>query len=89
MTTTISQKVAREKLGDPEVFQGGVYVTKNGVAELYIQTAEEREREIKGLELERQAVALLKLTLMAKKDVINNNTYTPEEVLKKLRAARQ
>ena len=89
MTTTISQKVAREKLGDPEVFQGGVYVTKNGVAELYIQTAEEREREIQEQEQERQAVALLKLTLMAKKDIANNNTYTPEDVLKKLKAARQ
>lgn len=89
MTITITQRVAIEKLGDPEVFHGGVYVTKNGVAELYIQTAEDREREIKGLELERQAVALLKLTLMAKKDEINNNTYTPEDVLKKLRSARQ
>jgi hypothetical protein len=29
----------------PQNFRGGVYVTKNGAAELLIQTAEEREAE--------------------------------------------
>jgi hypothetical protein len=40
----MSQKSAREGLGNPELFQGGVYVTKNGLAELFVQTAEERGR---------------------------------------------
>lgn len=44
--TTISQKSAREMLGTPQNFRGGVYVTKNGAAELFIQTAEEREAEL-------------------------------------------
>ena len=28
MTTTMSQKAAREGLGSPDLFEGGVYVTK-------------------------------------------------------------
>jgi hypothetical protein len=43
----MSQKSAREGLGNPELFQGGVYVTKNGLAELFVQTAEEREAELR------------------------------------------
>ncbi len=39
MSITMSQKSAREGLGNPELFQGGVY--ENGLAELFI--ADRRE----------------------------------------------
>ncbi|CBJ79677.1 hypothetical protein XBJ2_170006 [Xenorhabdus bovienii str. Jollieti] len=61
MVKTISQKVARESLGFPEFFEGGVYVTKNGVSELFVQTANERDAELQERVLERQVHALLKL----------------------------
>jgi hypothetical protein len=68
MSITMSQKSAREGLGNPELFQGGVYVTKNGLAELFVQTAEEREAELRERERERQSNALLKLVMAAKRD---------------------
>ncbi|MDN8683074.1 hypothetical protein Q0M91_14750, partial [Staphylococcus aureus] len=61
MSITMSQKLAREGLGNPELFQGGVYITKNGQAELFVQTAEERQLELQEREKERQSNALLKL----------------------------
>ncbi|CAK7005711.1 MAG: hypothetical protein MEPRV_00263 [Providencia sp.] len=83
----MSQKAAREGLGNPELFKGGVFVTKNGQSELFIQTSVEREIELK--ERERQANALLKLVMAAKDDVKNKRTLSPEEALEKLRAARK
>lgn len=83
----MSQKAAREGLGNPELFKGGVFVTKNGQSELFIQTSVEREIELK--ERERQANALLKLVMAAKDDVNNKRTLSPEEALEKLRAARK
>ena len=85
MTTTMSQKAAREGLGSPDLFEGGVYVTKNGVAELFVQTAAEREAEIR----ERQSNALLKLTMMAKQEIKNQRGLSPEETLQRLRDARK
>ncbi|MBD3707506.1 hypothetical protein IE983_23800 [Enterobacter hormaechei] len=61
--TTISQKSAREMLGTPEQFRGGVYVTKNGAAELFIQTAEERDAELAERYQQQQVNAMLKLWL--------------------------
>ncbi|HCR4096270.1 TPA: hypothetical protein OOF48_001434 [Providencia rettgeri] len=87
MSNTMSQKAAREGLGNPELFKGGVFVTKNGQSELFIQTSVEREIELK--ERERQANALLKLVMAAKDDVNNKRTLSPEEALEKLRAARK
>ncbi len=75
------------KLGNPELFKGSVFVTKNGQSELFIQTSVEREIELK--ERERQANALLKLVMAAKDDVKNKRTLSPEEALEKLRAARK
>lgn len=89
MTTTMSQKAAREGLGSPELFEGGVYVTKNGVAELFVQTAAEREAEIRERNLERQSNALLKLTMMAKQEIKNQRGLLPEETLQRLRDARK
>nr|WP_208291997.1 MULTISPECIES: hypothetical protein [Providencia] len=83
----MSQKAAREGLGNPELFKGSVFVTKNGQSELFIQTSVEREIELK--ERERQANALLKLVMAAKDDVKNKRTLSPEEALEKLRAARK
>ncbi|ANM78177.1 hypothetical protein SENE111051_18920 [Serratia nematodiphila] len=89
MTTTMSQKAAREGLGSPDLFEGGVYVTKNGVAELFVQTAAEREAEIRERNLERQSNALLKLTMMAKQEIKNQRGLLPEETLQRLRDARK
>ncbi|CDG96943.1 conserved hypothetical protein [Xenorhabdus bovienii str. puntauvense] len=89
MVKTISQKAARESLGSPEFFEGGVYVTKNGVSELFVQTANERDAELEERVLERQVHALLKLTMMAKQDVVHERTMTPDEALKKLRSSRK
>lgn len=86
---TMSQRTAKESLGNPDAFKGGCLVTKNGVAELYIQTIEEREQEENALESARQANALLKLAMLAKEDVENGRIYSEEEVLQKLRAARR
>ncbi|MDE9481512.1 hypothetical protein [Xenorhabdus bovienii] len=70
MVKTISQKVARESLGFPEFFEGGAYVTKNGVSELFVQTANERDAELQERVLERQVHALLKLTKISLKHFI-------------------
>ncbi|WP_275269446.1 hypothetical protein, partial [Pantoea ananatis] len=69
-------------------FEGGVYVTKNGVAELFIQTAAERQAELKELEQERNINALFKLAMQAKKEITDGKGMTPEDVLGRLRAAR-
>lgn len=89
MPNTMSQRAAREGLGSPELFEGGVYITKNGVSELFVQTVAERAAEIKERELERQANALLKLTLLAKNEVDHGMGSSPEDVLKRLREARK
>ncbi|MGL5396643.1 hypothetical protein ACS428_23635 [Salmonella enterica] len=88
MTATMSQKAAREGLGNPELFQGGVYVTKNGMAELFVQTAEEREAELRDREAERQSTALLMLVMSAKQDVKQGRGMSAAEALRRLRDAR-
>lgn len=65
--TTISQKSAREMLGSPEQFRGGVFVTKNGSAELFIQTAEEREAEL-AERYQQQVNAMLKPVNLSQHD---------------------
>ena len=72
----MSQRAAKDCLGNPDAFKGGCVVTKNGTAELYIQTAEEREQEERILHAERQANALLKLAMMAKEDVTGGRVYS-------------
>ncbi len=89
MPNTMSQRAAREGLGSPELFEGGVYITKNGVSELFVQTAAEREAEIRERELERQSNTLLKLAMLAKQEILDGQGSSPEEVLKRLRAARK
>ena len=88
MSKTMSQKLARDSLGNADTFEGGVYVTKNGVAELFIQTAAERQAELKELEQERNINALFKLAMQAKKEITDGQGMTPEDVLGRLRAAR-
>lgn len=89
MPNTMSQRAAREGLGSPELFEGGVYITKNGISELFVQTAAEREAEIRERELERQSNTLLKLAMLAKQEILDGQGSSPEEVLKRLRAARK
>lgn len=85
---TLSQKATRESLGSPDNFKGGVWVTKNGTAELFVQTALERQEELADWEQEQQSLALLKLALKAKQEVVEGKVLTPDEALKRLRAAR-
>ncbi|SUX37162.1 Uncharacterised protein [Cedecea davisae] len=89
MPNTMSQKTAREGLSNPELFEGGVYVTKNGVAELFVQTVAERQLEEAERARERQSNALLKLIMKAKQDVVAGETFSPEDALAKLRSARK
>ncbi|CCP01080.1 hypothetical protein BN439_pEA290014 (plasmid) [Erwinia amylovora Ea644] len=89
MNQTMSQKLARDSLGNAHNFEGGMYITKNGVAELFIQTAAERQAELREIEQERNINALFKLTMMAKKEIADGKGMTPEEVLGRLRAARK
>jgi len=86
MITTMSQKAVRENLGNPELFEGGVYVTKNGTAELFVQTAAEREAELAEREYQRQQDALFRILMRSKQDFVNNHKMTPEEALKRLNA---
>lgn len=85
---TISQRAAREGLGTPEIFQGGVYVTKNGTAELFIQTAEERASELQALANEREKKALLRLVMLAKQDISEGRSFSVEEAKERMRHAR-
>ncbi|MCW2478527.1 hypothetical protein [Candidatus Symbiopectobacterium sp. NZEC135] len=89
MTQTMSQKLARDSLGNAETFEGGVYVTKNGVSELFIQTAAEREAEVREMQQDRNINALFKLAMQAKKEIADGKGLSPEEVLGNLRAARK
>jgi hypothetical protein len=89
MTQTMSQKLARDSLGNAQTFEGGMYITKNGIAELFIQTAAERQVELKEIEEERNINALFKLAMIAKKEIATGKGMTPEEVLGRLRAARK
>ncbi|GAA0328111.1 hypothetical protein L9H26_08220 [Morganella psychrotolerans] len=86
MTNTMSQKAVRESLGNPELFEGGVYVTKNGTAELFVQPAAERQAELAEREYQRQQDALFRILMRSKQDFINNRKMTPEEALKRLNA---
>lgn len=86
MTTTMSHKAVRENLSNPELFKGGVYVTKNGTAELFIQPAAERQAELAEREYQRQQDALFRILMRSKQDFINNCKMSPEEVLKRLDA---
>lgn len=88
MSRTISQCTAKEQLGNPEVFKGGCIVTKNGTAELFIQTAEERAEEERLHQADKQAHALLKLAMMAKADVAAGRVSDKDEVLARLRKNR-
>ena len=86
--TTISHKSSRELLGPPQNFRGGVYVTKNGAAELFIQTAEEREAELVERHQQQQVNAMLKLVSLSQHDFENGRHETARELLARRRAER-
>lgn len=86
--TTISQKSAREMLGTPQNFRGGVYVTKNGAAELFIQTAEEREAELAERHQQQQINAMLKLVSLSQHDIENGRHESARELLARRRSER-
>lgn len=84
---TISLRAAREALGTPKSFSGGLYVTKNGVPELFITTAD-RAQELAQLQQECEHKALTKLVSIATHDIVFGKTYSLEETLTRLREAR-
>ncbi|WP_210454452.1 hypothetical protein [Pantoea ananatis] len=86
--TTISQKSAREMLGSPEQFRGGVFVTKNGAAELFIQTAEEREAEMAERHQLQQVNAMLKLVNLSQHDYEQGRYSSARDLLARRRAAQ-
>lgn len=86
---TMSQRSAKAQLGNPSEFEGGCLITRNGVAELFIQTAEERAEELNKIDVDKQAHALLKLTMLAKSDIDNGNVFSQEEALAKIKAQRR
>ncbi len=51
------------------------------MAELFIQTAAERESELARLEEDEQINAMLKLLALSKKDIENGDVMSPEDVL--------
>lgn len=85
---SLSQKATKLNLTTPEVFRGGVWVTRNGDAELFVQTAEERQEELASLEQQRQAYALLRFALLAKQDIAEGRVSSVEEVRSRMKAAR-
>ncbi|AWK40575.1 MULTISPECIES: hypothetical protein [Photorhabdus] len=85
---TISQKKARDLLSNPKHFEGGVFITKNGISELFIQPMAERERELAERGVERQAIALLKIAMLSKKDTIEGRKMTLEEALRRRKERR-
>lgn len=87
-TITISQKSAREMLGTPEQFKGGVYVTKNGKTELFIQTADEREAELAERQQHMQVAAMLKLVSLSQRDYEEGRYSSGREALARRRAAK-
>lgn len=86
---TISQRAAREGLGTPEMFQGGVYVTRNGTAELFIQTAQERAAELARQDGDRETKALVRLVMLAQRDISEGKTISITEARERMRHARQ
>ncbi|MBW3808188.1 hypothetical protein GL273_20740 [Aeromonas jandaei] len=85
----MSQRAAREALGTPESFNGGVYVTKNGTPELFITTAADRAQELAERHQEREQKALIKLVALATQDMTREGrSYSEDEALALLRAAR-
>lgn len=74
-------------LGSPDHFKGGVFVTKNGAAELFIQTAEERETELAVREHHEQVTAMLKLFSLAELEY-QQGRYTPARELIARRLAK-
>ena len=88
MTTTMSQKAAREGLGSPDLFEGGVYVTKMVLLSCLCKRRL-REAEIRERNLERQSNALLKLTMMAKQEIKIIAVCRPKKRCRRLRDARK
>lgn len=87
-------------MGDPSLFKGGVYVTRNGTSELFIQTVEERAAELRlvenekqvllnKLEFERKIHATVKLAMLSMQDIKAGMVFSAEEAANKLRMARE
>lgn len=81
----ISQKMARDLLGAPEEFSGGVFVTKNGEPTLFMQPADERLQEQEQLQIEREGLAMTRLVMLSLTDINHGRVMTRDDVLAKLR----
>lgn len=75
-------------LGTPEQFRGGVYITKNGTTELFVQTADEREAELAERHLHTETAAMLKLVGLSQRDYEEDRFSSGRDALARKRAAR-
>ncbi|MEK9498377.1 hypothetical protein V2H77_18275 [Photorhabdus sp. P32] len=54
-----------------------MFIMKNGISEL------EREKDQADINAEQQAIALLKIAMLSKKDIIEGRKMIPEEALRR------
>ncbi len=59
-----------------------MFIMKNGISEL------EREKDQTNINAEQQAIALLKIAMLSKKDIIEGRKMIPEEALRRLKERR-
>ncbi|MCW7547845.1 MULTISPECIES: hypothetical protein [Photorhabdus] len=59
-----------------------MFIMKNGISEL------EREKDQADINAEQQAIALLKIAMLSKKDIIEGRKMTLEEALRRLKERR-
>lgn len=77
----------QEELENPESFNGELYVTKNGVPELFITTAD-CAQELAEIQQECEQKALVKLVTLATQDITAGKTHSLDDALVRLRKAR-
>ena len=82
----MSVSTARNMLGNPEAFTGGVFATVNGVDSLYICTAEERKAELEERARDAQLLKEISSTIRGLNDVVEGRVLTPEQVRERLDA---
>ncbi|TNH43134.1 hypothetical protein EP164_12795 [Photorhabdus luminescens subsp. sonorensis] len=59
-----------------------MFIMKNGISEL------EREKDQADINAEQQAIALLKIAMLSKKDIIEGRKMIPEEALRRRKERR-
>ncbi|OWO81051.1 hypothetical protein B5C26_14975 [Photorhabdus luminescens] len=78
----MSQKKVRDLFGNSEYLECRMFIMKNGISEL------EREKDQTNINAEQQAIVLLKIAMLSKKDIIEGRKMIPEEALRRLKERR-